>query len=61
MKTTYDFAVGTLFIIVALVFFFAPAVVNMDPFIPFILSFVSFALGVSFFLMGRSENNSKKS
>ena len=54
-KRTYNFAVGTILIIVSLAFFILPSLLNLDYFIPIIFALVSFILGVSSFYMGYSE------
>ncbi len=54
-KRTYNFAVGTILIIVSLAFFILPSLLNLDYFIPFMFALVSFILGVSSFYMGYSE------
>lgn len=54
-KRKFDFAVGIILIIVALVFFTIPAFLNMDAFIPFLFALVSFILGIGFFFMGHGE------
>jgi hypothetical protein len=33
-----------------------PAFINIDSFIPFMFSLVSFILGIGFFFMGHNEN-----
>jgi ABC-type polysaccharide/polyol phosphate export permease len=55
MKRTYNFVVGVVLIFAALVFLFAPGFLDVDAFIPFMFSLVSFILGIGFFFMGHAE------
>lgn len=54
-RRKFDFAAGIVLIVVSLVFFAMPAFLNMDALIPFMLSLVSFILGIGFFFMGHNE------
>ena len=53
-KRTYNFSVGIILLIAAVVFFVLPAFLNLDSFIPFLFALVSFILGIGFFFMGQS-------
>lgn len=52
-KRTYNFSVGIILLIAAVVFFTLPAFMNLDSFIPFLFALVSFILGIGFFFMGQ--------
>lgn len=54
-KRTYSLVIGITMIIVSLVFFVLPSVMNVDAFFPFLFSLVSFVLGIWFFVTGWSE------
>jgi len=54
-KRTYRFAVGIVLVIISLVFFSLPSLLNLDALIPFMFALVSFILGIWFFFMGNSE------
>ena len=54
-KRTYSFAAGAILLVVSLAFFIIPAVLDVDAFIPFIFSLVSFVFGIGFFFIGHSE------
>ena len=54
-KRKFDFAVGIVLIIVSLIFFTLPVFINIDSFIPFMFSLVSFILSIGFFFMGHAE------
>ncbi len=54
-KRTYRFAVGIVLVIISLVFFSLPSLLNLDYFIPIMFALVSFILGIWFFFMGNSE------
>ena len=58
-QRTYGFAAGTVLIIVSILFFVSPFLLNYDAFIPLLLALVSFILGVGFFFMGYSQNSHK--
>jgi len=55
MKRTYDFAVGVILMLVTIVFFIMPQFLNLDSFIPVMVSLASFVLAIFFFFMGASE------
>ena len=54
-RRTFDFIVGIVLIMVALVLFIMPAFLNLDYFIPLMFALVSFVLGIGFFFMGHGE------
>ncbi len=54
-KRTYDLIVGVIFLVVAISFFVMPGFLNLDPFIPVMLEFISFIIAVVFFFSGYSE------
>jgi len=53
-KRTYNFSVGIILLIAAVIFFVLPAFLSLDSFIPFLFALVSFILGIGFFFMGQS-------
>ncbi|MCW4040224.1 MAG: hypothetical protein NWE83_05685 [Candidatus Bathyarchaeota archaeon] len=54
-KRTYNLVAGIIMIIVSLVFFMLPSVLNLDAFIPIMFALVSFVIGIWFFITGWSE------
>jgi hypothetical protein len=54
-KRTYRFAVGIVLVIISLVFFSLPSLLNLDALIPVMFALVSFILGIWFFFVGNSE------
>ncbi|MBN2330486.1 MAG: hypothetical protein JXC85_01615 [Candidatus Aenigmarchaeota archaeon] len=54
-RKIFDFAAGIVLILFSLALLTMPVFLNMDAFIPLILSLVSFILGVGFFFMGHDE------
>ncbi|MFC2142879.1 hypothetical protein ACFLQN_00600 [Candidatus Aenigmatarchaeota archaeon] len=58
-QNTYNFSVGIVMIIVALIFYASPGILNYDAFIPIMLAIVSFIIGIAFFFMGLSEKKKR--
>jgi hypothetical protein len=54
-KRTYNLVTGSLMVIVSVVFFVLPSVLNLDALILFMFALVSFAIGIWFFIAGWSD------
>jgi hypothetical protein len=54
-KKEYSLSVGTILIVLSVVFFGMPSLLNLDAMIPFMFALVSFMLAIVFFFKGHEE------